>query len=64
MPPGNWPRGMRPGQSPAQMRGSNMLGQGQSADGMKRGADAKARSNKGYFCNFLRLIYTVWENGT
>ena len=50
MPPGSWPRGMRPGQSPAgglQMRGNNMMGQGQTPD-LKRGSDGKSRSSKGY----------------
>ena len=52
MPPGSWPRGMRPGQSPAaglQMRGNNMMGQGQTPD-LKRGSDGKSRSSKGYVC--------------
>ena len=50
MPPGSWPRGMRPGQSQAaglQMRG-NMTSQGQTPEGLKRGADGKSRANKGY----------------
>jgi len=49
MPPGSWPRGMRPGQSPAaglQMRTNNMMGQGQTPD-LKRGSDGKSRSSKG-----------------
>ena len=49
MPPGALPRGMRPGQSSAamQMRG-NMMGNAQTPEGLKRGADGKSnRSSKG-----------------